>query len=210
MNRWPSGMARAMALEYPHPARLSREDIGGATNGAAMKSQPIARIARKTIPPCRARRRVRGEHDARAHDGVARRWLANRGPGLLKLLASLPARTDGPQPQDRNAGVDWRGVCPALQAGDAATPTGRSGAQDLRSGRVRRRQVSNSPHLHRWPRRSTKLTPRLMGGCAESRHYSKGNDHERCSPSPPGRRSGLRRSPGASGNQPVPGFCRSD
>ena len=61
--------------------------------------------------------------------------------------------------------------------------------------------------LHRWPRRSTKLTPRLMGGCAESRHDSKGNDHERCSPAPLGRRAGLRRCPGASGNEPVPGIC---
>ena len=35
-----------------------------------------------------------------------------------------------------------------------------------------------------------------------------GNDRERRSPAPRGRRSGLRRSLGASGNERVPGFCR--
>ena len=69
--------------------------------------------------------------------------------------------------------------------------------------------MSNVAHLHRRPRRSTRLAARLMGACAETRHYSVGIDHERRSPAPRGRRSGPRRGLGRSGNESDWRFCRT-
>ena len=54
----------------------------------------------EAIPDRRARRRTRGEDDARPDGGVSRRWRANRNPSLRQLLAAFPPRVGRPQPQD--------------------------------------------------------------------------------------------------------------
>ena len=169
----------------PAPGEAQPRKHRRCDNGAMTKSQLIERIARKQShlverDVALAVNRMLEHMTARLAGGGR---IETRSFGSFTLRFR---RADRPQPQDRNAGIDWCEACPTLQAGDAPTRARRSGARDLRSAGVRRRRVSNSVHLHLWPRRPTKLAVRLMGACAETRHYSVGNDHERCSPTPPG------------------------
>ena len=74
----------------------------------------------EAIPDRRARRRARGEDDARADGGESRRGRANRNPSLRQLLAAFAPRASRPQPQDRYPGVASCEVRPKFQTGQAA------------------------------------------------------------------------------------------
>ena len=80
------------------------------------------------IPSRRARRRIGGEHDARAHDGVPCRRRPDRDPRFRELLATFPSTTRRPQSQDRNAGITSGEICSSLQAGNASARTSESRA----------------------------------------------------------------------------------
>ena len=78
------------------------------------------------IRPRRARRRIGGEHDARAHGGVpCRRW-PDRDPRVRQLLATFPSTTRWPKSQDRNAGITSGEICSLLQAGKVSAGTSES------------------------------------------------------------------------------------
>ena len=80
----------------------------------------------EAIPDRRARRRARGEDDARPDSGVSRRWRANRNPRLRQLLAPFPPRASCPQPQDRYDDVASGQARPLFQAGQEAARTRQS------------------------------------------------------------------------------------
>ena len=76
----------------------------------------------------RARRRIGGEHDARAHGGVpCRRW-PDRDPRFRELLGTFPSTTRWPKSQNRNAGITSGEICSLLQAGKASARTSESRA----------------------------------------------------------------------------------
>ena len=70
----------------------------------------------EAIPTRRARRRTRGEDDARPDGGVSRRWRPNRNPRLRQLLAPFPPGASRAQPQNRYAGVASGQAGPFFQA----------------------------------------------------------------------------------------------
>ena len=86
------------------------------------------------IPSRRTRRRIGGEHDARAHGGVPRQRRPDRDPRFWELLGALPPCTRRPQSQDRNAGVTPGETCSLLQARKAfaRTPESRAGIMNRR------------------------------------------------------------------------------
>ena len=83
-----------------------------------------------------------------------------------------------------------------FQAGQAAARAcqsrGSTGAVRIRTAAGAHRPVA----WRRWP-------PRCL------MHYSMRTDHRQCAPDPSPRRSAPRWGPGRSGNEPVPGFCRT-
>ena len=77
-------------------------------------------VCAQAAPTRRARRRTRGEHVARPHGSVSRRWRAHRDPRFRKRLASFPARAGRPQ-RHRDSRVPERGRRTSCTVSSAAT-----------------------------------------------------------------------------------------
>ena len=100
-------------------------------NGRMTKSELIERIARTQSHSRRARRRIGGEHDARAHGGVPCRRRPDRDPRARELLGALAPCTRRPQSQDRNAGIASGETYSLLQAGKASARTSESDGRTM-------------------------------------------------------------------------------
>ena len=156
----------------------------------------------EAIPDRRARRRARGEDDARPDGGVSCRWRANRNPSLRQLLAPFPPRASRPQPQDRYDDVTSGQARPKFQTGQEAARTCQSRVSWAARNAAARGRIRGSKGALRPVTQDRRSSCVLM-------HYFMGLDHERCSPAPWKRRSGPRRGLMRSGNEPVPGFCNA-
>ena len=103
----PQGSVSDDGLEPRRRHHRPSEDIPSFSMGQWANDEVRADPAdcAHAIPSRRARRRIGGEHDARAHGGVpCRRW-PDRDPRFRELLGTFSSTTRGPKSQDRNAGI---------------------------------------------------------------------------------------------------------
>ena len=119
------GMVSSSAAPRPDGRFVSRAAMGHWTDDeVAIDSAHCA----QAVPARHAGRGARGEGDARAHDGVSRRGRAHRDSRVRQLLAAFPPRTNGAQPQDRDADRAAREVRPLFPAGQGTSRARRSTA----------------------------------------------------------------------------------